>query len=66
MPNVSALVEAVISQQAVAPVTMQTVALPDVLDALYATRYTGLSLVHWHEGKIKTIQIPNPVTVKVR
>lgn len=44
----------------------ETRTLPECLETMFSAKYTGLTIVHWHEGRIKTIQIPNPITVRVK
>ncbi len=43
----------------------QVVTFPDALETLHAARYTGQVLLHWHEGRVTNIDVPNPVRVKV-
>lgn len=65
MSNFAAQVDAVIEHQATSAAGMNTHSLPDVLEMLYATKYTGPSIVHFHEGRIRIVEIPNPIKVKV-
>lgn len=66
MTGLFTLLDAIIREQAVAPMQKpQVVTFPDALETLHAARYTGQVLLHWHEGRVTNIDVPNPVRVKV-
>lgn len=60
-----ARLEAAQRERAVAPVQRETATYAEALALLYAGKYTGVVLFHFHEGRATSMQVPNPVSVQL-
>lgn len=52
-------------EQAVAAASVPTVTIAEALEQIHAAKFTGASLVHWHEGRIRTIEPLRPARIVV-
>lgn len=65
MSEVLVLIDAVIREQAIAPMRRPVMSYEQAATALYTSRYTGPVLVHFSEGRPRLIEVLNPVTIQI-
>lgn len=53
------------AQAAIAGVGCPTMKTQDVMDALYQRHFTGAIVVHFKDGKIAALDVPNPIKIRV-
>lgn len=65
MPELVALIDVVIKEQATQIGRRPTMTFQGALDALYTSRFTGRVYLDFGQGVPKALSLPNPVQVRL-